>query len=92
MTPKAKKLARARKTRAERLRGVHETKAAGRKATFAREEHSAESRASRKSSRGSANRMKADASLNIREERVKGSPESLFRKSRARKLRVRGRR
>jgi len=90
LTPRARKLAKARKTRAEKLRAAHESKHAGAKATWARERPSLEGRASRKSTRKSANRAKPDTNLNLREERVKGSPESRFRKARARNSRVRG--
>jgi hypothetical protein len=63
---------------------------AGRKASYALESSGPDGKRSRKSTRGSANRVKADASLNIRESLVKGSPEAKFRKSRAQSVRVRG--
>lgn len=59
------------------------------KATVAVEEHGT-ARPSRKSTRGSANRLKSDTNLNLREERVKGSPENRYRKTRAKAARVRG--
>jgi hypothetical protein len=64
----------------------------GKKATYADEELklTTGARPSRKSSRKSANRSKADSNLNLREERQKASPESTFRKSRAKSSRVRG--
>jgi hypothetical protein len=64
----------------------------GKKATYADEELKLTNgaRPSRKSSRKSANRSKSDSNLNLREEMQKGSPESTFRKSRARTSRVRG--
>jgi hypothetical protein len=64
----------------------------GKKATYADEELKLKNgaRPSRKSSRKSANRSKPDTHLTLREERQKGSPESTYRKSRARGSRVRG--
>ena len=90
MTPRARKLAKARKTRAEKLRAVHESKHAAAKATWARERPSPEGRVSRKSTRASANRARPDTNLNLREDRVKGSPEARFHKAQARDVRVRG--
>jgi hypothetical protein len=90
LTAKAKKLAKARKTRAEKLREAHESKRAGAKATWAREAPSPSGRVSRKSTRASANRAKPDSNLDLREQRTKGSPASRFRKARSRRLRVRG--
>jgi hypothetical protein len=60
------------------------------KATYALETTAEGQRPSRKSSRKSANRAKADATFNIVEELRKNSPASRFRKSRARAARVRG--
>jgi hypothetical protein len=90
ITPRAKKRAKARKTRAEKLGKPHESGHAGAKASYAREAPSIGGRASRKSSRSSANRSKPDTNLNLREERDKRSPENRFRKARARGSRVRG--
>jgi len=59
------------------------------KATVAVEERG-EKRPSRKSTRGSANRLKSDTNLVLREERAKTSPENRYRKQRARSSRVRG--
>ena len=59
-------------------------------AAYAFEAPAADGRRSRKSTRGSANRAKPDTNLNLRESRVKGSPEARFRKARAKKTRVRG--
>jgi hypothetical protein len=66
------------------------TEHARKKATYAFESTLAGQRPSRKSSRGSANRAKPDASLNILESLVKGSPEARFRKASAKGKRVRG--
>jgi hypothetical protein len=63
---------------------------AGKKASYALEASAPDGRRSRKSTRGSANRMKTDATLTLRESLVKGSPEAKFRKSRAKSVRVRG--
>ena len=59
-------------------------------ASYAFEAPAADGRRSRKSTRGSANRAKPDTNLNLRESRVKGSPESRFRKARDKSTRVRG--
>ena len=60
------------------------------KATHALEETAPGERPSRESTRGSANRAKADAALNITEETRKGSPENRARQRRAKETRVRG--
>jgi hypothetical protein len=62
----------------------------GKKATYAYEPKPESGRPSRKSSRKSANRSKPDTQLNLREERAKTSPESRYRKARAKRSRVRG--
>lgn len=90
-TSKATKRAAARKRRAGKLGAVHPTEHAGRKASYATEAPSRKGKASRKSTRGSANHAKSDTNFNLGEEMVKGSPESRFRKSRAKAARVRGR-
>lgn len=90
-TPAARKRAKARRTRAEKFGAAHPTARAGKKASYALERPSREGRASRKSTRAAANRMKADTNLNLREERQKGSPESRFRRSRVKAQRVKGR-
>ena len=59
------------------------------KATHALEEVKS-GRPSRKATRASANRAKADAALNATEEARKGAPQQRARKARARKTRVRG--
>ena len=59
------------------------------KAAYALESPAADGRHSRKSTRGSANRLKTDTNLNLRESLVKGSPEARFRKARAKSSRVR---
>ena len=89
-TPKAKKRAKARKTRADKLSAPHENVHAGKKASYAREEPAADGRKSRKSSRSSANRSKPDTNLTLREQRAKSSPEARFRQAKARASRVRG--
>jgi len=89
-TPKARKRAKATKTRAEKLRVPHETKHAGNKASYAQEAPSKVGRASRKSTRKSANRAKPDTNLTLREERLKRAPTNRYRKARARAGRVRG--
>jgi hypothetical protein len=63
---------------------------AAKKASYALESSAPDGRRSRKSTRGSANRMKPDSPLNIRESLVKGSPEAKARKARAQSVRVRG--
>ncbi len=85
------------KTKAKRSKpGVapkHRSRAkphAAKKATYALEQTIAGTRPSRKSSRKSANRAKADSGLNLAEALSKDSPESRFRKARARATRVRG--
>ncbi len=60
------------------------------KATYAIEPTQPGKRPSRKSTRASANRVKPDASFNRREEAAKTSPDSRYRKERARQKRVRG--
>lgn len=66
----------------------HEPARAGRKATYAQEEHGT-ARPSRKSTRASANRAKPDANLNLREERAKTAPTNRFRKAHAKRVRAR---
>jgi hypothetical protein len=58
-------------------------------ASYALELPAADGRRSRKSTRGSANRAKADTNFNLREAMVKGSPEARFRKAKAKRTRVR---
>ena len=65
---------------------------AAQKATVALETVAKGKRASRKSTRSSANRAKSDTTYNLIEELKKGSPESRYRKSRAHDVRVRGHR
>ena len=89
-SPKTKKRAKAKKMRAEKLVAPHETKHAGKKASYALETTPAKGRPSRKSTRSSANRAKPDTNLTLREGRAKGSPEARYGKSRARTSRVRG--
>jgi hypothetical protein len=90
-TPKAQKRRAAKKRRAEKLGAEHPTKRAGAKAGYALERPSSAGKSSRKSTRGSANRAKPDTNFNLREEMVKGSPESRFRKAQTRAVVVRGR-
>lgn len=63
---------------------------AARKATYALEHTASGQRPSRKSSRKSANRAKADSGLTLTDALRKGSPASRFRKAQARASRVRG--
>jgi hypothetical protein len=66
------------------------TEHARKKATHALEIALERQRPTRKSTRGSANRAKPDATFNILESLVKGSPEARFRKATAKAKRVRG--
>lgn len=61
-----------------------------RRASVAREQRSPTGRTSRKSTRGSENRVKATAPLEIREELQKTTPSTRFRRARAQSTRVRG--
>lgn len=90
LTERARKRNKARKTRAEKLGSVHETRRAGKKASYAKEAQSTHGQPSRKSTRSSANRAKPDTNLNLREERRKSSPKNRFRKAKVRGSRVRG--
>jgi len=63
---------------------------AGSKATHALEERVRGIAPSRESTRGSANRAKADVAMNLTEEKTKGSPANRARQFRAKGLRVRG--
>jgi hypothetical protein len=67
----------------------HDKAHAGRKATHALEV--SQGRPSRESTRGSANRSKADAAMNITEEVRKGAPTAVARRSQVSTTRVRGR-
>lgn len=60
------------------------------KATVSAEARVAGKRPSRKSTRSSANRLKNDTNLNLREERTKSSSDNRYRKGLARTSRVRG--
>ncbi len=90
LTRKARKKASNRKSREQKHGPKQPMSHAEHKATYALETHSKTSRASRKSTRASANRIKADTNLNLREEMTKGSPEMRARKARSRATRVRG--
>lgn len=90
ITPKARKRAKARRSRTEKLGAAHAKKHASNKASYALEVPSKKGRSSRKSTRASANRAKPDSNLVLREGRRKGSPENRARKARARTRRVRG--
>lgn len=92
LTARTRKRATARKRRRDKLSASHTAKHARGKASYALETPSRRGKASRKSSRASANRAKPDTNFNLREEMVKGSPESRFAKARAKSARVRGRR
>lgn len=65
---------------------------ADKKATYAREEHSPNTRPSRKSTRGSDNRAKNDAPLLISHERARSQPDARFAADQAKAIRVRGKR
>src|SRR5262245_14026320 len=65
-------------------------KHAERSATYALEVPREGQQPSRKSTRKSAHHAKSDTNLNLREDRRKGSPESRYRKSKARATRARG--
>ncbi|HXN33769.1 MAG TPA: hypothetical protein VN894_17995 [Polyangiaceae bacterium] len=68
----------------------HDKAHAASKATHALEDTAPGKRPSRESTRGSANRAKADAAFNVTEETKKGAPTNRARKSRANVLKVRG--
>jgi hypothetical protein len=68
----------------------HDKAHAGSKATHALEDTAPGKRPSRESTRGSANRAKADSAFNLTEQTKKGSPTNRARKSRASDVRVRG--
>src|SRR5262245_30723843 len=93
MKPKAKRRLERKKPAVERHAKHPKTRVEA-QATYAREEQAPGSkhRASRKSSRASANRAKPDSNLVLRAARAKGSPESRYRKGRAKAARVRGER
>jgi len=63
---------------------------AGTKATHAFENVAPGKRSSRESTRGSANRSKADAAMNVTEETRKGAPTNIARKAIVKRSRVRG--
>jgi len=93
-------------TRAERFRSdsertgraKHKSIRKAKRATWSREKahagakatHAIEAGGSRESTRGSANRAKADAAFNLTENRRKGAPQAKARKMRASTKRVRG--
>ncbi len=64
-------------------------KHAARKATYALELTEKSARPSRKSTRASANRAKADSAFNVTEQVRKGSPEARFRRAKAQATRAR---
>ena len=68
----------------------HDKAHAASKATHALEDTAPGEPPSRESTRGSANRAKADSAFNLTEGTKKGSPTNRARKSRARAIRVRG--
>ncbi len=68
----------------------HDKAHAASKATHALEDTAPGKRPSRESTRGSANRDKADTAFNLTEQTRKGSPENRARKARARVVKVRG--
>jgi hypothetical protein len=91
-SPKAKKRHANKMAKLAKKGPRHANKTAGRKASFALEAGVSHGRPSRKSTRASANRSKEDSTLEIREEFVKTSPTNRMRKSRAKTLKVRGKR
>ena len=69
-----------KKARSKRSDHAHENVRAGKKATVALEPRSAKGKSSRKSSRGSANRSRADVNVSeLRGERAQASPEGRYR-------------
>jgi hypothetical protein len=86
----SRRKARTSKRKAKSSEWSRKSAHAAAKATRAFEEVAPGARPSRESTRGSANRAKADAALNVTEETRKGSPENRARRSGASKLRVRG--
>jgi hypothetical protein len=86
--PRAK--ARTSERRKKASEWSRESAHAGSKATRALEQAAPGERPSRESTRGSANRAKADAPMNVTEETRKGSPQNRARQLRAKNLRVRG--
>jgi hypothetical protein len=68
-----------KKARTKRKLAAHENVHAGKKATYALESRSAKGKASRKSSRKSANRSKFDAPSEVRGERNHATPEARYR-------------
>ena len=80
---------RALVTRKPRL-VVHENVHAGKKASYALEDHAKGTRPARKSTRKASNHVKADANLNLREQRTKSAPEARSRRAIAQASRVRG--
>ena len=68
----------------------HHSAHAASKATHALEDTAPGKRPSRESTRGSANRAKADSALNLTEQTKNGAPTNRARMSRAKTSRVRG--
>jgi len=68
----------------------HDKAHAASKATHALEDTAPGERPSRESTRGGANRAKADSAFNLTEQTKKGSPTNRARNSRASAARVRG--
>lgn len=85
--PKRVKKASQKKTA---KKAANPNKAAGKKATFAKETTAPGKRPSRKSTRSSANRAKPDTNLVLRSERAKRAPEDAARSTKARATRPRG--
>ncbi len=76
------------KKKAKKVEWSHDKAHAGSKATHAMEV--SEGRPSRESTRGSANRAKADAARNITEGVRQGAPSARARRSRVKSRKVRG--
>jgi hypothetical protein len=90
--PARRKLAQKKRAKTSRTTGTQGSKRAEKKATFALELAVGGARPSRKSTRASAHHVRSDTNLNLREERKVRSPDSRFRRAKAKATRVRGKR
>lgn len=92
--PNPKRVKKAAQKKPAKAKGVgtepNENRAAGRKATFAKETTAPGKRPSRKSTRSSANRAKPDTNLTLRSERAKRAPSDAAATAKARATRPRG--
>lgn len=89
LTERARKRNAARKGCAK-ANAKQPKKYAERSAPYAMEAPSPSGKRSRRSTRASSDHLKPDASLDLREQLQKGSPEARYRKTRAKAARVRG--